>query len=76
VFHDILDTQAELLKVKWLHEIVISTERESLDLIDLLVECGEEEKWYLDRPRLHHTYERESIDLRDHTIDDEKVVLR
>jgi hypothetical protein len=74
-FDNVLDPETELLEVKGLHEIVISAECESLDLICLFPESGEKEKWYLDRASSKHPYERESIDLWHHPIEDEKVVF-
>ncbi len=34
--HDILDTESELFEIEGLHEIIIGSERKSLDLICLL----------------------------------------
>ncbi len=73
--HDVLYTEPEFLEVKWLHEIVIRSEGESFDLIDLFGECGQEEKWYIDGSSLYHPHEGESIDLRYHTVDDEKIIV-
>ena len=73
-FHDILDTKSEFLEVEWLHEIVISSERESLDLVYLLRECREEEKWYLDTTSRQHTDKRESVYQWHHPIYDEEII--
>ena len=72
---DILYTQHELIEVEWLHEIVICTEGEPFDLIELLRERCQKEEWYTDTSSTEHTDERESIDVWHHTIDDEEVVL-
>jgi hypothetical protein len=71
---DILDTQTELLQVKRLHQIVICSECEPLDTIDLLAECREEQERYYDTTIYEHPHERESIDARDHTINYETVI--
>ena len=72
---DILYTQHELIEVEWLHEIVICTERESFDLIDLLRECCQEEKWYTDTSSTEHTDKRESVDMWHHAVYNEEVIL-
>ncbi len=71
---DILYTKCEFFEIEGLHEIVIGTERESFDLIYLLRESREKKKWDMVIPRLEHTHQRESIDTRHETIDDEEVI--
>lgn len=56
-FEDILYAQCELFEVKWLHEIVIGTERESLDFVYLLREGGKKEEWDIFLSCLQHSYE-------------------
>lgn len=71
---DILYAECELFEVEWLDEIVIGTERKSLDLIYLLRESSEKEKWDIFVSCLEHTHQGESVDTRHEAVDDEEVV--
>lgn len=72
-FRDIFDTESELFEIAGFHEVVISSERESLDPVSLFPERGEKEKWYIDLSCSEHPHERESIDLGHHPVEYEKV---
>ncbi len=73
--HDIRHAQIELLEIERLDEIVVGAGGEPLHFVDGLIERRQKEVGNVDAALFRHFDERESVNLWDHAIHDEKIVL-